>query len=129
MSEVSIDRERLIASHQTASDSFDRALMTLAGGSLGLSIAFVKDIAPHPVAVWAIQTSWVCMGVALALILLSFAASAEVHRRVIAGLEARRPYEQEPRWVRWGVTWLNVVAAASFVAGAAFLIYFASVNV
>jgi hypothetical protein len=123
------ERNRLIASHQDASDAFDRALMTLSAGSLGLSIAFVKDIAPDPVAVWVLEASWVLMGLALFFIVFSFAASVEVHKRLIDGLDTARPYEADPWWVRRGVSLLNGLSAICFVGGAVLLIVFAIKNV
>ena len=126
---ASDDRGRLIASHQAASDAFDRALMTLSAGSLGLSIAFVKDIARNPVSVWTLELSWILMGLSLLAIVTSFVASVEVHKRLIDGLDSGRRYDDEPRWVRHGVTWLNALAGLLFVAGAGFLITFAILNV
>src|SRR5437867_6026295 len=104
------ERNRLVASHKDASDAYDRALMTLSAGALGLSVGFVKDIAKNPESKWLILTGWVLLGLALACVVTSFALSVDVHRRVIAGLDAERPYDDEPRWVREGVTWLNFIA-------------------
>lgn len=123
------ERRRLIASHQDASDAFDRALMTLSAGSLALSIAFVKDIAPDPVAVWPLKLSWILMGLALLFIVTSFAMSVQVHKQLIDGIDAKRSYDDEPWWVRSGVSWLNGLSGGGFVAGAALLILFAMKNV
>jgi hypothetical protein len=103
--------------------------MTLSAGALGLSLAFIKDIAPDPVSVWALQTSWILMGLALALIVTSFAVSVEVHGRLVHGLDTNRPYDDQPRWVRAAVMWLNGSSASAFLVGAGFLVYFAFVNV
>jgi len=51
-------RDWLVKAHHTASQDFDRAVMTLAGGGLGISIAFVRDIAPHPVHKWMLAIGW-----------------------------------------------------------------------
>lgn len=126
---TSDERSRLITSHQAASDAFDRALMTLSAGSLGLSIVFVKDIARDPVSVWTLEVSWILMGLSLLAIVASFVASVEVHKRLIDGLDCDRRYDEEPRWARQGVTWLNGVAGLLFVSGAGFLITFAMLNV
>lgn len=103
--------------------------MTLSAGSLGLSIAFVKDIAPEPVAAGTLEASWVLMGLALLFIVFSFAASVEVHKRLIDGLDNGRSYDDEPWWVRRGVTILNWSSALCFVSGAFLLILFAIKNV
>jgi hypothetical protein len=120
------DIDHLIASHNEMSASFDRTLTALAGGSLTLSIAFIHDIAPHPTSAWAIQSSWIVMAVALALVLVSFLVSVEVHKRVIA---AGGSYESQPKWVEKIVTGLNWTAGLAFLVGAGLLVFFACVNV
>ena len=47
------DRKRLTDLHEKATDAFDRAVMTLPGGALGVSLAFIHDVAPHPRHNWA----------------------------------------------------------------------------
>lgn len=129
VSETASERDRLVTSHDQATDAFDRALMTLSAGSLGLSIAFVKDIAAYPTEVWALKTSWVAMAIALGLIMLSFSVSVHVHRRLIHCIDAELDFDDQPRWVQSGVMWLNWAAQAAFLVGAAFLVYFAFINV
>jgi hypothetical protein len=123
------DEERLISSHDAMSESFDRTLTALSGGSLTLSISFVKDIAPHPTSEWAIQGSWIAMSLSLALILSSYVASVQVHRRIIDAHRAGRLYDDHPAWVRIGVAFLNYVSLVAFLVGAALLVFFAFVNV
>jgi hypothetical protein len=120
------DIDHLIASHNEMSASFDRTLTALAGGSLTLSISFINNIAPKPTSVWAIRSSWISMAVALALILVSFLVSIEVHKRVIA---AGGSYESEPEWIARIVTGLNWLAGLSFLFGAGLLVFFAYVNI
>ena len=120
------DIDHLIASHNEMSASFDRTLTALAGGSLTLSISFIHDIAPNPTSVWAIRSSWIVMASSLALILVSFLVSVEVHKRVIAGDGS---YESEHKIVGKIVTVLNWTAGLAFLVGAAFLVFFASVNI
>lgn len=123
------ERARLINSHKEASDAFDKALMTLSTGSLALSIAFVKDIAPQPVSVWALKVSWILMLLSVLFIVCSFAMSVRVHEQLIDGLDSGRDYDEESWWVRNGVTWLNRLSGGAFVAGAGMLIVFAWSNV
>jgi VIT1/CCC1 family predicted Fe2+/Mn2+ transporter len=129
MSETASERNRLIETHNAASESYDRGIMTLSGGSLGLSLAFIKDIAPHPVRVWAIQSSWGLMVASLVFVIGSHALSVEVHRRIIECIDGNRTYADEPWWVKTGVTRMNVLSGTLFLLGAAFLVYFASANI
>jgi hypothetical protein len=126
---MSSDEARLISSHDAMSESFDRTLTALSGGSLALSISFVKDIAPHPTSVWAIQGSWIAMSFSLALILISYAVSVQVHRRIIDAHRAEKSYGDHPAWVRVGVAVLNHASGIAFLVGAALLVFFAFVNV
>lgn len=123
-----LEEARLITSHDAMSASFDNTLVLLAGGSLTLSISFVRDIAKHPVALWAIQGSWVAMAVALTLILCTFQASVYVHKRIIRAHREKTAYDDLPWRVRNGVSVLNAVASIFFLVGAALLIYFAVIN-
>jgi len=120
------DIDHLIASHDEMSASFDRTLTALAGGSLTFSISFIHDIAPRPTSALAIRSSWIAMAVSLALILVSFLVSIEVHKRVIA---AGGAYEPEWKIVRKIVTALNLMAGVAFLVGASFLVFFACINV
>src|SRR5215470_16827748 len=69
------ERKRLTDLHEKATDSFDRAVMTLAGGALGISLAFVHDVAPKPRHTWVMGVSWLLFALSLLLTLLSFLTS------------------------------------------------------
>jgi hypothetical protein len=66
-----------------AIQEFDRAILTLSAGSLGLSLAFIKDIVPlnQAVHVLFLFTSWYCFGAAILLTLVSFFASQKAFKR------------------------------------------------
>ena len=123
------DRDRLIASHQSASGEFDRALLSLSGGSLALSIAFVKDLAKKPTNVGLLETSWILMGAALLLTIVSFGLSIFVHQKLINALDDDRPVGSLPGWMSWIVYAFTAAAGLVFLVGAAFLIAFAMCNV
>lgn len=94
------ERERLIASHQAASDAFDRALLSLSAGSLALSIAFVSNLVDQPVSVGLLEASWISMGMAVLPTMMSFVLSVLVHHRLIATGDKGKSYEDLPRWSR-----------------------------
>jgi len=68
---TALERKRLTDLHEKATDAFDRAVMTLAGGALGISLAFIHDVAPHPRDTWVMGVSWLLFVASLVLILLS----------------------------------------------------------
>lgn len=61
---------------------FDRAILTLSAGTLGLSMAFIKDIVPLGQALHLplLFGSWCCLGAAILLTLSSFVASQKAFR-------------------------------------------------
>ena len=73
-------REWLVQADHQASVSFDKAVMTLSGGALGISISFIHDVVPTPLPATKIflVVSWVSFSVSLASILISFLTSTGV---------------------------------------------------
>ena len=69
------ERKRLTDLHEKATDAFDKAVMTLSGGALGISIAFIHDVAHHPRYKGVIAAAWGAFSLSLLLILLSFLTS------------------------------------------------------
>jgi hypothetical protein len=113
----------------TASLSFDKAVTTLAGGALGLSITFIHDIAPEPVHEGRIALAWVAFALALMFSMASFLTSEYAHRHLIKELDKGTPPEGlELGTFGWTTHVLNVGAAVLVVAGTFFLAYFAVGN-
>lgn len=56
------------------SDDFDKNLLTISTGALGLSIAFLKDVAPVGQAkwTWALYVSWIALSLVIASTMASF---------------------------------------------------------
>lgn len=108
--------------------SYDKAILTLSGGALGISFAFVKDIVgsaelAHPC---RLLSAWIFWAASLTSTLISFFTSRE------ALAKAQRDFpnwkEGDPKlgggWNR--ATWIfNVVAGIGFLAGVGFMIAFA----
>jgi hypothetical protein len=127
MSELEIraaERKRLTDLHEKATDSFDRAVMTLSGGALGISIAFVHDVAPHPTHKWSLGIAWACFAASLLLILWSFLTSERAIVRIVGQHDLDAQEIQRGRvtdFLNWG-------AAGTFVIGVVFLVLFALLN-
>ena len=65
------ERRSLNDARFRVAESLDKALLTLSGGALAISMTFIKDIANSPVWAWALMTAWVLFGSAIAVLLLS----------------------------------------------------------
>jgi len=120
------DRERLLALHEATTQAFDKAIMTLSGGALAVSISFIHDVAHHPRHKPLIGVSWGAFGLSLLLILWSFLTSERATRRMVhqmADAEAEEIAEGTLTDV------LNWSSAASFVVGVVCLVIFAVLNI
>jgi len=79
------ERKLLIQAEQEGARTFDKAILTFASGSFGVSIAFIKDVVPHPYVntLWLLGTSWALFSICLITILFSFLASQNACKKNI----------------------------------------------
>lgn len=117
-----------------ASDAFDKTAVTLSGGALAISIAFLKDVAPQPVP-WTVLAllapSWGCLVASLLGVLLSQMASQKSMRYEIECLDGRRTRgENQPAggWWRRCTDLFNYLALIGCVVGIALLVVFVVIN-
>ncbi len=122
-------REQLVATAEKAQELFDRTLLTLSGGALGVSFAFVKQFvgaAPMHTRGWLVG-AWVAWLASLVASLLSHYVSSWAQRQAIDDLDAGKEGALAPRLDR-GVGALNFVALVSFLAGLGSMAAFVSHN-
>ena len=106
----------------SASQDYDRAILTLSSATLALTATFLKDIAPNPPKEpLLLVASWTGLIVAIVLIIGSFLISQWVIRA-----EARN--EGAP-WMTKLTVAVNVVAGVGFVVGIVLFAIFALLNV
>jgi hypothetical protein len=119
------ERDRLVQHRAKATESFDRTVLTLASGALGLTVAFIHEIAPHPRHVWVVAVGWSFLCGSLLLILASFLSSIAEHSAIIDQMDERVSTIRRP--IQW-TTSLNVAAASCLVLGVVFVVTFACLN-
>jgi hypothetical protein len=121
-------RQALVEAHQKSSEAYDKAVMTLAGGALGISLAFVHQVAPNPTHKGWLAWSWGLLALSLLLIFASFLASQWA---ILRQIKERDGQEVWPRWdvPGWMTTTLNLTSGAAFIMGVACLVRFAWFNV
>src|SRR5712691_2225584 len=66
------ERKLLIDLNNQACQSFDKTVIILAGGALGLSITFIQQIAPHPSRATLPLLAWAWGALVLALLIILF---------------------------------------------------------
>jgi|SRR5215211_1294933 len=124
------ERKTLVEAEGEASQSFDKALITLSAGAFGLSLAFIVQVAPEPRALWYLYVAWGGFILSLLSILFSFLASQQGFRRArdILDKYLETGDEESNRW-NAVTNSLNILSIVSFVLGVVSLAYFAVRNV
>lgn len=116
------ERKSATDGYNKALESFEKSIITIAGGGLVLSTTFVHDMAPHPVpeSASALMTGWVCLILSLTLIVASMLTG---HRALELYLEenSRTDYTT-------ATTILNISSAVFLVIGLSGLGWFAQQN-
>jgi hypothetical protein len=130
-------RRSLVDTYYQASRDYDRAVLTLSAGALGISIAFVRDLAPDPLPLtkgW-LGNAWVFLGISLLSTLTSLLTGQYALRRTIAQVDTMiREKRMEPTERPGGclgatTSALNVCSTLALVVGIFFLALFALANI
>ena len=99
---------------------YDKAVMTLAGGGLGLSMTFLKDIIGNhpPLHIWSIIIAWICWASSLTVMLMGFLFSKNAFSRAISQVDQHTIYYQAPGGWHDKITGLlNPLGGILFVLG------------
>jgi hypothetical protein len=124
-------RQHLVLAEQKAVEDFDKAVMTLSGGALGVSFAFIRDVVgPRP---WADTTlmfaAWLCWGISVAAVLASYYFSHIALRRAIAQVDDDTIYVRRPGGACTIVIYIcNASGGLLFLVGVVLIAVFVSAN-
>lgn len=124
-------RAQLLDYAKESQMSYDKTLIALSGGALGVSFAFVEQFTSKgPVQLhFLLVASWICWVVSLSLILFSFYTSNRAMLRAIHRLDSDPSLSANPGGFFDRVTkWFNLVAGILFIVGVASVVWFALVN-
>lgn len=108
---------------------FDKAIMTLAAGALGLSIAFVHDLAPNPQTVAVLGVAWLMFAMSLLAVMVSFLSSQSALRREIGAIDSGTVLMTPGGTPGKMTLGLNILAAVSLIIGVFSLVVFALINI
>lgn len=91
-------RDDLLSTLRFLNESYDKILVTLAGGALGLSIAFLKDVIDLESVVYPqfLLAAWFAFILSLATVLGRIFFGIEAYRRAIRQLDDGTIYENRP---------------------------------
>lgn len=129
-------RQSYDAAELEVSGRYDKWILTLAGGALGLSITFIEKIAANPSSqslIW-LKLAWAFLVAALLAALISLITSQSAIRENRAELdsantEGRPPRLSFPRWFTRLTNFLNWASLTAFIAGVIFLCVFSFKNI
>lgn len=125
-------REQLTGTLRLLNESYDKVLVALAGGALGISIAFLKDIVPLDKAThhgWLLG-AWMLFIASIAAGLGRLLFGIEAHRKAIVQVDRGDIYRGKPGGVYAVMTrLLHIGSALCLILGLVMLALFAYNNV
>ena len=109
-------------------EQYDKTVITLSIGALGLSFAFIKDIVDIKVAngINFLTGSWICFTLSVLSVLLSFLASKYALNQAIVAEDNNK--EININRADLITTILNWLSSAFFIIGLIFIIVFVKLN-
>lgn len=125
-------RDELIKLDQKVQEEYDKVILALSGGALGLSITFIHDIVELNAATYKslLFVAWVFWTMSMASVMLSHVMSHQALRRTIKQVDDGSLYEKKPGGVfDWGTSILNSVSGLAFLAGTILMIIFVYTNI
>lgn len=129
------ERTTLIDINREAARSFDQTMITLSAGALGLSLTFVRYIAPEPVSTIFLIISWICLILSMLSILISFMCTQysclnqiKIIDELIEGkTEFKDTSKNSNRWIK-RTEIANITSVITFIIGVSLLAFFAINN-
>ena len=124
-------REMLQALEHESQRAYDKTVLTLSGGALGVSFAFVKDIIGEAPIVWKafLLASWVFWGLSVTCVLLSFFLSQRALHKAIDEVDEKIDEGKTPKNYYDTMTRvLNVLGGFLFFTGVISMVVFAAKN-
>jgi hypothetical protein len=125
-------RKHCVSAEQKAQEDYDKAVLTLSGGALGISFAFLKDVVgPGPLSqVSLLLAAWLLWGGSIVSTLTSFWFSQLALRTAIAQVDKNTIRDQFPGRAFSRITsGLNALGGLAFVAGVVLMVLFVMANI
>jgi hypothetical protein len=124
-------RGLLTSTEQQSQSEFDKAVLALSGGGLGISFTFLKDFIGMANAVHfcVLIAAWSCWALSSTSILFSFYTSILAQRRAIKQLDKGTIGMERPGgWWDFATNTLNLGGLLLFVSGLVLMVIFLSCN-
>lgn len=127
-------RAELLERQRSNSESYDKAILTLSSGALGLSLTFIKDLLPTSKPLWmgVLYGSWMLLTAAIITTVASFLlSSAAINQAIEQGAEyyLHKKGEAFARTkLSIAVDAINYTSGAFFVVGILLTVLFVRIN-
>jgi hypothetical protein len=124
-------RKQMQVAEQKSQEDFDKTVLSLSAGALGISFVFLKDvIGPNPVLLpHMLFAAWVCWGLSSFSVLASYFLSHMALRHTIRQIDNDTLHKEVPSGpYRKPLVFLNGAGAVLFVVGIIAITAFANAN-
>jgi hypothetical protein len=125
-------RKFLVAAEQKAQEDFDKTVLSLSGGALGISFVFLKDvIGAQPIKLPDLLLgAWVCWGLSTLFVLASFFLSHLALRHAIRQVDESTINSKTPGGMyAYATATFNIMGAVLFFVGVCSITLFAGANI
>jgi hypothetical protein len=128
---LSAYRQSLIAAEQAMQGEYDKGVLTLSGGAIGISLVFLKDVVGAKGLVHGgfLLAAWVVWGLSVAFVLSSYFTSTKALRRAVTETDDGVIYQTlaQSGWAA-ATKVLNALGGICFFIGILLLVTFVSFN-
>jgi hypothetical protein len=111
-------RQYLVSAKQQAQNNYDKHLISLSGGALGISIAFIHNIVGNHILIYTgyLLSAWSLWTAAIALMLISFFTSRIAFDIAIKQVDTGVVWKEHV-----GGVWDRITAVVNILSGLCFL--------
>ena|SRR6266498_2762541 len=129
--QISDYRRGLQTLEQQMQSEYDKAILALSGGALGVSMAFLKDVVIKQGVHGGcfLLLAWICWGLSVTCTLFSYYTSAQALRKAVQQTDEKTIY------LTWAngrfnhfTKWLSRIAGLLFMLGIVFIVFFVAHN-
>jgi hypothetical protein len=127
-------RDELTKLQLSNDENYDKSILSLSSAGLGLSLTFIKGIAPAPVhSMYLLIASWIAFGAAIIVTLVSFRISqlsikTQMEHAEKYYLELNDDYLNKKNGFHSATKWLNYISGGAFVIAVILTVTFVSIN-
>jgi hypothetical protein len=127
-------RNHLVLADQRAQEDFDKTVISLSGGALGVSFAFLRDVVgrgPYNSPAWLFLAwlAWLAWGLSATSMLVSYYLSQQALRRAIKQVDAGFIETEKPGGpFATSTAMCNALGGLLFLVGVALMILFVFKN-